>query len=113
MPGKNPDQSRPAAGEQAGERKSSPWGKRVEAGVTPFRKRKVGSTEAVPVAATALKPETAEEGEAPRKKRGPKRTPPRKGGKRPSVAARKAAQKAAKANGKAKKKKASAKRRKK
>ena len=78
----------------------------------PIRKRKVGSdeTEVVPpsretVAAPAERGEDAlpDEGagdwagDEPRKKRGPKRTPPRKGGKRPAVAARKAAHKAAKA----------------
>jgi len=110
-------------------RSASPWAKHAEIppGTTPFRKRKVGSTEAVLVEPQSEKepgPEkpAAEEGapaadeEAPKKRRGPKRTPPRKGGKRPAVAARKAAQKATKANaknGKAKKKKPSATRKKK
>ncbi|WP_193165742.1 ribonuclease R [Microbulbifer hainanensis] len=92
------ERSKAAAG------KPSPWGKRPETapGTTPFKKRKVGSTEAVPVEATPEKPEAPAEGEGeqPHKKRGPKRTPTRKGGKRPAVAARKAAQKAEKANAK-------------
>ncbi|WP_250461594.1 ribonuclease R [Microbulbifer litoralis] len=132
MPGKNPDQEPPAAGKKTGEKKVSPWDRvglspeqkapaspKPDPGATPFRKRKVGSTESVPVAATAPQPDASgKEGEAeqPGKKRGPKRTPPRKGGKRPSVAARKAAQKATKANaknGKAKKKKPATKRKKK
>lgn len=98
--------------------KASPWGQgpRQAAAETPFRKRKVGSDEAVPV---AVQPEKAEvpapEGEeVPHKKRGPRRTPPRKGGKRPAVAARKAAHKALKANaGKKPKNKHGAKRKKK
>ncbi|PCO05031.1 ribonuclease R [Microbulbifer flavimaris] len=91
----------------------SPWKKlpQTAPGETPFRKRKVGSDEAVPVASEPQRPaepgtvvEGHEgDGEAPKKRRGPRRTPPRKGGKRPSVAARKAAQKAEKA-GKARKK---------
>ena len=87
--------------------KPNPWGKRAATpeGETPYRKRKVGSDEAVPVAAKPeARPESAAaEGEEPPKRRGPKRRPPRKGGKRPAVAARKAAEKALKA-GKGKKK---------
>lgn len=98
--------------------KPSPWGVRAETapGETPFRKRKVGSTDAVPVEATMeaeVKPDSegvetgGADAEQPAKRRGPRRSPTRKGGKRPSVAARKAAQKAEKAgakNGKGKKK---------
>ncbi|WP_444887823.1 ribonuclease R [Microbulbifer sp. JMSA008] len=100
---------------------ASPWGKRAEtsAEVAPIRKRKVGSKEAVPVGElTKDKPSTSkkkssedadkQKTEAPAKRRGSKRTPTRKGGKRPAVAARKAAQKAEKAktrSGKVKKKK--------
>ncbi|WP_226647145.1 ribonuclease R [Microbulbifer variabilis] len=99
----------------------SPWGKRAEtaAEVAPIRKRKVGSKEAVPVQEFAedksltAKKGSSEEADKPKsdepiKRRGSKRTPPRKGGKRPAVAARKAAQKAEKAktrSGKIKKKK--------
>ncbi|WP_346838567.1 ribonuclease R [Microbulbifer sp. SAOS-129_SWC] len=142
MPGKIPDQNPRAAGKKAepvavsaramemavehqSERdrrgksdKPNPWGRRpeTEPTATPFKKRKVGSTEAVPVAPSRQKPEAEAEVEAPPKRRGPKRTPPRKGGKRPAVAARKAAQKTARAeakSGKGKKKKSAAKRKKK
>ncbi|MCH9692779.1 MAG: ribonuclease R [Gammaproteobacteria bacterium] len=72
---------------------------------TPFRKRKVGSTDAEPVAASVENHDSATQQTpaennlnndtiSPPKKRGPRRTPTRKGGKRPSVAARKAAHKA-------------------
>ncbi|UHQ54297.1 ribonuclease R [Microbulbifer sp. YPW16] len=99
------------AAKKAGRAAGSPWKKRPETppGETPFRKRKVGSAETEPVAATPATGESApaggEQGEEAPRRRGPRRTPPRKGGKRPAVAARKAAQKAAKAgNGKGKKK---------
>ncbi|MEX2964084.1 ribonuclease R [Microbulbifer sp. TYP-18] len=87
--------------------KASPWGRRAEvAATTPFRKRKVGATEAEPVAPQPEAPAEpeAEGDEQPRRRRGPRRTPPRKGGKRPAVAARKASQKAEK-KGKSQKKK--------
>ncbi|WP_410174725.1 ribonuclease R [Microbulbifer thermotolerans] len=99
---------------------ASPWAGRAELppAAAPIRKRKVGTTEAVPVETRLTENAAGSEEEIPAKKRRrPKRTPPRKGGKRPAVAARKAAQRAAKANGKTikakKKKKSSIKRKKK
>ncbi|WP_444929377.1 ribonuclease R [Microbulbifer sp. SSSA002] len=105
---------------------ANPWAKHSEttAKASPFRKRKVGSAEVVPVEASAEIPVEeaepmppvktgSEDGrgeEAEPKRKLKKRTPTRKGGKRPAVAARKAAQKAEKAktrSGKLKKKKKS------
>lgn len=68
----------------------------------PIRKRKVGSseTEVVPPSEELITEESSDEEnengeqEPPRKKRGPRKSPTRKGGKRPAVAARKAAHKA-------------------
>lgn len=101
-----------------------PWGgsAKTAVAVPPFRKRKVGASEAVPVEASeeqeqSTRKEAASEGAAKKseedaapKRRGARRTPPRKGGKRPAVAARKATQKTGKGKAstvKAKKKKAS------
>ncbi|WP_345549260.1 ribonuclease R [Microbulbifer aestuariivivens] len=125
--------------ETAAGAKPSPWKTRPQsaAGEAPYRKRKVGSGDAVPVVAdpgVEVEPHRGTEevakrreleagegleareavepreggGEEPKRRRGPRRSPTRKGGKRPAVAARKAAQKAEKA-GKAKKKSASGK----
>lgn len=108
----------------------SPWTKHAETSVeaTPFRKRKVGSKDAVPVEKSVEskspsideKPESGtadqQKADTPIKRRGSKRTPTRKGGKRPAVAARKAVQKAEKSktrSGKVKKKKISSKSKKK
>ncbi|MDP5210241.1 ribonuclease R [Microbulbifer sp. 2205BS26-8] len=86
----------------------SPWSGSAKTAeqVPPFRKRKVGSSEAVPVEASGEQPARKKAaGEAPAekpgedtapKRRSARRTPPRKGGKRPAVAARKAAQKTGK-----------------
>ncbi|WP_299940949.1 ribonuclease R [uncultured Microbulbifer sp.] len=101
-----------------------PWGgsAKTAVAVPPFRKRKVGASEAVPVEASeeqeqSTRKKAASEGAAKKseedaapKRRGARRTPPRKGGKRPAVAARKATQKTGKGKAstvKAKKKKAS------
>ncbi|WP_444934710.1 ribonuclease R [Microbulbifer sp. JTAC008] len=102
---------------------ANPWAKHTEttAKPSPFRKRKVGSDEAVPVETSVEAPVAKPEKEllnrrgeggqgedAQPKRKIKKRTPTRKGGKRPAVAARKAAQKAEKTktrSGKLKKKK--------
>ncbi|MFV8783367.1 ribonuclease R [Microbulbifer sp. SA54] len=104
----------------AGAGKPSPWGgikgkaaasdAGAEEAPRPIRKRRVGSSEAEVVPPASAWGQSADGGDAepgerdaapggepPFKKRGPKRTPTRKGGKRPAVAARKAAHKAAKA----------------
>nr|WP_160151636.1 ribonuclease R [Microbulbifer sp. ALW1] len=94
--------------------KASPWGgglKKKEGAddsdaPRPIRRRKVGSDDVEVVrpskALPSDSPDTEDsepglDGELPRKKRGPRKSPTRKGGKRPAVAARKAAHKAAKA----------------